>query len=114
MTEEEFLIKRKPFYIDSDSLLVKFASSKHQNCIIAEWFTDYNIPWYNMLRGYFMESDDGDFLMIYQNNYNIPNITCNVIIYLFHHFPTVKWIGLGCNIGKEGEIWEPQLRAFRQ
>lgn len=51
MSEEEFHKKRKPFYLESDTLLVKF--------------------------------------------------------------PTIKWIGLGCNKGALGEVWTPKLKITR-
>jgi len=113
MTEQEFLSARKPFYIDSDTLLVKFSPGKYMDMCISQWFTEYNISYQFKIRGYLMETEnhEEDFLMIYWNNYSIPNISIEVLSYLFRFFPHIKWIGLGCHIGKLGEIWKPQLKV---
>ena len=116
MTVQEFHEIRKPFYIDDNTLLVKFAPGKFLNASHAEWFTEYSIPWYNMIRGYLMETENHqeDYIMLYQNNFNIPNITVQVVSYLFSHFPYVKWIGLGCYKGEPGEIWRPQMQVYNE
>jgi len=113
MTEQEFLSIRKPFYIDSDTLLIKFPPAKFMDTRLSQWFTEYNIPFQFKIRGYLMETEnhDNDYIMIYWNNYSIPNISLEVLGYLFNHFPNIKWIGLGCHIGKLGEIWKPQLKV---
>ena len=114
MTEQDFLVKRKQFYIDSDSLMFKFPNSKNMNVTHAEWFQDFSIPWGFSIRGYIWETENKEeyFMVLYWNNYEIPNITCNVFTYIFNHFPGLQWIGLGCNIGKAGEIWEPQIKVY--
>ena len=33
--------------------------------------------------------------------------------YIFEHFTNIKWIGIGCEKGKPGEIWQPKLKVFR-
>jgi hypothetical protein len=115
MTEQEFLEKRKQFYIESDTLLFRFPNSKHLCSTHAQWYTDFNIPWQFSIRGYLWETEnhENDFMMIYWNHYGIPNVTCNVFSVIFNQFPYVKWIGLGCYIGKKGEIWEPQMKVYR-
>lgn len=115
MTLEEFHLNRKPLYIDSDSLLVRFPTSKHMNTSHAEWFTDMGYPWCHAIRGYLWETEnhEDDRIVIYWNNFEIPNITCMVLNYLFEYFPNIKWVGLGCKVGKVGEIWEPQLKIYK-
>lgn len=115
MTLEEFHEIRKPLYIDSDTVLVKFPTSRHMNVSHAEWFTDFNIPWLHTIRGYLWETEnhENDFITLYVNNYAIPNISCTALLYLFEHFPHIKHIGLGCHIGSVGEVWEPQLKVTR-
>lgn len=115
MTLEEFLHKRKQFYIDPNSGIVRFPTSKHSDTTHAVWFTDMNYQFCSIMRGYFMETEDNknDFIMLYVNNYEIPDCTTSIFTYLFLNFPTLKWIGLGCHVGKEGEIWEPKLRIYR-
>lgn len=115
MTEEEFHSIRKPFYIDPQTGLVKFPAAKYMNKSHSEWFTDLGYQWCSIVRGYFWETDDheDDHLVIYADNYNVPGTNINILVYLFAHFPTVKWIGLGCYIGKQGEKWEPQFKMYR-
>lgn len=113
MNLEEFHSIRKPFYIDNETLLVKFPTSKHMNTSHAEWFTDLGLPWCHTIRGYLYNTDSESFLMLYWNNFEIPNITCIVINYLFEYFPNVQWIGLGCKVGEVGQRWEPQLKVFK-
>lgn len=114
MTLEEFYQQRKSFFIDQDRGIVRFPDSRHSAMSTAEWFTDYNMQWVNVIRGYLWETEnhENDYLMVYHNNFEIPTINIGLIIYLFHHFPKVKWIGLGCIKGKVGDIWEPQLKVF--
>lgn len=106
---------RKPFYLDNDTLLVRTPSAKHMNTSHAEWFSSEGIPYLHTVRGYYIPSYDGseEYLMIYSNDFEIPNIICNIFIYLFDYFPNVKWIGVGCNKGKIGEIWSPKLKIYR-
>lgn len=39
MTEQQFHTIRKPLYLDPETLLVKFPTSKHMNSSHAEWFS---------------------------------------------------------------------------
>lgn len=114
MTVDEFNTKRKPFYIDLDTLLVRFPDGKHSNMSHAEWFADYGIPWAHMVRGYYMKTEEDEFVVIYWNDFEIPNVTAALFPYLFEHFVNIKWIGLGCNKGKLGEVWRPKLKVFRE
>lgn len=45
MTELEFHNIRKPFYLDVETLLVKFPTSKHMNTSHAQWFSDIGYPY---------------------------------------------------------------------
>lgn len=113
MTIEEFHNNRKPFYIDLETLLVKFPDARHSNMSHAQWFADFNIPWVHMVRGYYMENIEEPYIMLYWGDFEIPNIVASIFPYLFEHFPKIKWIGLGCNKGKEGEIWPPKLKVIK-
>lgn len=44
MSELEFHKTRKPLYLDDNTLLVKFPTSKHMNASHAEWFSQEGIP----------------------------------------------------------------------
>ena len=58
--------------------------------------------------------EEEEFVMLYWNNFDIPNITICILSYIFAYFPEIDWIGLGCHQGKDGERWEPQLKVTRQ
>lgn len=113
MNLEEFHLNRKPLYIDNDTLLVRFPTSKHMNCSHSEWFTDLGIPWCHTIRGYYYKTDEEEFIMVYWNNFEIPNVTVLLVNYLFEHFPNLSWIGLGCKVGQVGELWEPQIKVYK-
>lgn len=109
MTVEEFHTNRVPFYIDSDTGIVKTPSSKFLNDSHAAWFSKEGIPYLHTVRGYIYDS----FVMIYVNNFEIPNVSILIVDYLFAYFPNIKWIGLGCDRGKVGEIWKPKYKIYR-
>lgn len=111
MTLEEFHKDRKPLYIHPETLLVKFPSAKHMNSSHAEWFNDEGIPFIHTIRGYY--SDKDGYVMLYSNDFEIPDVVVKFLCYIFEYFPKITWIGLGCNKGKVGEIWEPKLKVFR-
>lgn len=113
MTEEEFHASRKPFYIDSETLDVKFPSQKYMRTSHAVWFTELGYPYVHTVRGYYVENEQDCFVMIYWNDFEIPNINMQAIPYLFEYFPKCKWIGLGCNKGPIGEMWTPKLKITR-
>lgn len=110
MSEEEFHKKRKPFYLESDTLLVKFPTSKHMDCSHAKWFSEIGYPFVHTVRGYYIKDE---YIMLYWNDFEIPNVNASVFSYLFDFFPTIKWIGLGCNKGALGEVWTPKLKITR-
>ena len=113
MTVGEFNTIRRPFYFDMDTMLVKFPDARHANMSHAEWFADYGLPWAHMVRGYYWKHNGEEFVMIYWNDFEIPNVTAIIFCYIFEHFTNIKWIGIGCEKGKLGEIWQPKLKVFR-
>jgi len=84
------------------------------NCSHAEWFTDLGYPYMHTIRGYYWKGENEEFIMLYNNNYSIPNLSINVFTYLFEYFPTIQWIGVGCHKGKPGEIWKPQIKVYNE
>ena len=122
-TMTEFEEKRMPLYIDNNTLSIVFAPVKYSNTSHALWFNDYHYPFPNTLRGYYWgrlnknmdkPKEEEEFVMLYWNNFDIPNITICILSYIFAYFPEIDWIGLGCHQGKDGERWEPQLKVTRQ
>lgn len=113
MTEKEFHEIRKPFYLDLDTLLVKFPSAKYLNTSHAVWFNELGIQFLHTVRGYYMKTEEDEYIMLYWNDFEIPNITSAIFTYLFEYFPDIKWIGMGCHKGKIGEIWKPKLIITR-
>lgn len=57
MTEQEFHAIRKPLYLDSETLLVKFPTSKHMNTSHAQWFSEIGYPFVHTVRGYYMKTE---------------------------------------------------------
>lgn len=115
MELEEFYKTNRPFYIDPNTGSAYFSSAKYLTMSHAEWFTDIHMQWIGIVRGRVFITDDhnDDHILLYVNNFNIPGTNMDVLPYLFEHFPTVKWVGLGCYIGKLGEEWKPQLKVER-
>lgn len=110
MTVAEFHKKRKPFYLEGDTLLVKFPTTKHMDCSHAQWFSEIGCPFVHVVRGYYIEDE---YIMLYWNDFEIPNVNACIFSYLFDFFPTIKWIGLGCHKGTLGEMWKPKLKVVR-
>lgn len=50
MTEREFHLARKPFYIDTDTLLVKFPTQKHMDVSHAKWLSEIGYPFSHTIR----------------------------------------------------------------
>lgn len=113
MSIQEFHNIRKPLYLDVDTLLIKFPTAKHMNTSHAEWFHDSNIPFLHTIRGYYLKNQQDEYVMLYWNDFEIPNINANILIYIFEYFPNIQWIGLECNKGQIGEIWKPKLTIKR-
>ena len=116
MTIEEFHNSRKPFYIDPDTLDVKFPTQKHMATSHAVWFTELGYPYVHTVRGYYKEGkEEGEesYVMLYWNDFEVPNIVIQSFPYLFEYFPKIKWIGLGCHKGKPGEVWPPKFKIYK-
>ena len=106
MEIKEFLEKRIPVYINPDTGLIEVVnSSSIKNEDFAKIFYNLKIYWLNTIRGYLLD----DHIILYINDYEIPNIAAGALVYIFNYFPNIKWIGLGCNKGKPGEVWPPKL-----
>ena len=107
---EKFLSERTPIYIDNETALaVLVNTTKLKDTTWAEIFFNLHYPWINTARGYLMD----DHLILYVNDYEIPNVNVVLMQYLFTYFPDIKWIGLGCIKGEEGEEWKPRLVVRR-
>lgn len=103
---KKFLEKRTPVYIDNDTALAVIVNNTQlRNSTWAEIFSNLHYPWINTTRGYLMD----DYLVLYVNDYEIPNFNIVLLPYLFTFFPKINWIGLGCIKGEPGELWKPKL-----
>lgn len=111
MTVEEFYTLRTPLYLDSDTLNIKIAKGKFANMSHAEWLNDLGYPFLHTIRGYYMKTEDDEYIMLYWNDFEVPNVNVSLFSYIFEYFPNLKW--LGCHIGKEGEIWKPKYKVLR-
>lgn len=106
MTESEFLEKRTPIYIDNETALsVLVNNTDLKNKKFSEIFFKLHYPWLNTTRGYILNNH----MMLYVNDYEIPNVNVVLFQYLFTYLPNIEWIGLGCIKGEKGELWKPRL-----
>lgn len=106
MTEKEFLEKRTPLFVDRETgQIVLVSTSKIKDMSFPEIFSHYRIPWIGTIRGYRIDN----FIVLYTNDYEIPNIGLDFISYTFTYFPDVEWIGLGCTKQESGKVWNPRL-----
>ena len=81
MTEQEFLQKRKPVFVDPESGLATIVSNQNlKDKNFAEIFSNQKIYWLNTIRGYIMD----DHLMLYINDYEIPNFAIGTCVYFFN------------------------------
>ena len=106
---EEFLEKRLPVWLHPETALLHIVSNQERNMNFQEIFMRLHIPWLFTTRGYIYK----DHMILYINDYEIPNVNVSLINYIFAYFPEVQWIGLGCNKGKQGDFWEPKLKVVR-
>lgn len=110
MIKEEFLKARTPVYIDDNTgILLKVSQANLKDQPFTTIFYELKIPWLNTTRGYLYK----DFLVLYVNDYEIPNLNMIINQYLFSHLKDIKWIGYGCYKSKPGEFWEPKLKVYR-
>lgn len=110
MTEQEFLNKRIPIWLEGDDLHVSRPSGTDGNDMHAYLSKKYGYNWMFAIRGYYWP---GSHVMLYIGDYECPNCTTLVAPYLFSYFPDIKYVGFGCNKGKPGEIWEPKIMLIR-
>jgi len=105
--EKKFHNRRIAFYVNEDNIIVFI--KKGQSHI--EYFNEIGHSEYiNFItRGYVLD----DHVIFYKgNNFDIPkNLTIETILELVSsmNIPSIKWIGLGCIIGKVGEKWNPKI-----
>ena len=110
MTEQEFLEKRIPIWLEGDDLHVSTPSKNDGNDMHAFLSKKYGYSWIFAIRGYYWP---GSHVMLYIGDYECPNCTTLVVPYLFNYFSDIKYIGFGCNKGKVGEIWPPKIIMIR-
>lgn len=106
MTEKEFLEKRVPFWLENEELRITIPSSSDRNDVHSHLCKKFGYNYMFAIRGYWWPNNH---VQLYSANYNIPNMTIYVLSYIFEYFKDIKYIGLGCIIGKPGEIWDSQL-----
>ena len=107
MTEQEFLEKRIPIWLEGEDLHISRPSSVNdKNDMHAFLSKKYGYNWLFAIRGYYWP---GSHVMLYMGDYESPNCTTLVAPYIFSSFPDIKYVGFGCNKGKPGEIWEPKI-----
>ena len=111
MTEQEFLEKRIPIWLEGEDLHISRPTSNiDKNDMHAFLAKKYGYSWLFAIRGYYWPDSH---LVLYIGDYECPNCTTLVTPYLFNYFPDIKWIGFGCNKGKIGEIWKPKILVVK-
>ena len=106
MTEQEFLEKRIPIWLEGEDLHISTPSKNDANDMHAFLSKKYGYSWLFAIRGYYWP---GSHVVLYIGDYETPNCTTLVAPYLFNYFPDIKYIGFGCDKGKVGEIWPPKI-----
>ena len=108
--EKNFLSERTPLYIDNETAqAVIVNNSTLKDATFAEIFSHLHYPWLFTTRGYIKDNH----IILYVNDYDIPNINISLLQYLFTYFPSIDWVGLGCIKGNPGEWWKPRLVVRR-
>ena len=111
MTEQEFLEKRIPIWLEGDDLHIsRPTSNTDKNDMHAFLCKKYGYSWIYASRGYYWP---GSHVQLYIGDYETINCTVLVTSYIFAYFPDIKYIGIGCNKGKPGEIWPPKIIVAR-
>jgi len=110
MTEQEFLEKRIPIWLEGEDLHVSRPSTTDGNDMHAFLSKKYGYSWMFAIRGYYLP---GSHIQLYIGDYECPNCTTLVAPYLFEYFKDIKYIGFGCNKGKPGEIWPAKITIVR-
>lgn len=101
--EKDFHKGRLPFCV-IDNVMV-LPPNCHVNSTHVEWFQDMEIPFINTVRGYIIENH----ILLYVNDFEIPNIDTHFLAYLFIRYPELEWVGLGCVKGVIGDEWKPKF-----
>lgn len=110
MTEQEFLEKRIPIWLEGEDLHVSRPSTTDGNDMHAFLSKKYGYSWMFAIRGYYLP---GSHIQLYIGDYECPNCTTLVAPYLFEYFKDIKYIGFGCNKGNPGEIWPAKITIVR-
>lgn len=111
MTEQEFLEKRIPIWLEGDDLHISRPTSASDRTDMHAFLSKkYGYNWLFAIRGYYWP---GSHVQLYNGDYETPNCTTYVSQYLFSYFPDIKYVGFGCNKGKVGEIWPPKVTIIR-
>lgn len=110
MTEQEFLEKRIPIWLEGDDLHVSTPGSADRKDMHVFLSKKYGFNWLWSIRGYYWP---GSHVQLYQGDYETPNCTTMVTSYLFNYFLDIKYIGFGCNKGEIGEIWPAKIVVAR-
>lgn len=99
--EQEFHTNRIMFYFKNDNIV--FPKYKYVNCSHKEWFEKENIDIDKTIRGYKL---DLNVYLYIGKDFEIPNITYNMIEQILNIFPDIWHIYLGCQVGEIGEQWK--------
>ena len=110
MTEQEFLEKRIPIWLEGEDLHISTPSKNDSNDFHTFLSKKYGYNWMFAIRGYYWP---GSHVQVYQADYETPNCTILFAQYLLNYFPDINYVGFGCYKGKVGEIWHPKVCIVR-
>lgn len=110
MTEQEFLEKRIPIWLEGEDLHISRPSTSDAKDMHAFLSKKYGYSWLFAIRGYYWP---GSHVQLYIGQYECPNCTLLVTQYIFSFFPDINYIGFGCYEGKPGEIWPAKIVVAR-
>lgn len=110
MTEQEFLEKRIPIWLEGDDLHVSMPSNMDKKNMHAFLSKKYGYSWLFAIRGYYWPDSH---VTLYMGQYETPNCTTLVAPYLFNYFKDINYVGFGCYEGKPGEIWDSKITVVR-
>ena len=110
MTEQEFLNKRVPIWLEGEDLHISTPNGVDRNDMHAFLCKKYGYNFMFCIRGYYWP---GSHVILYIGDYECPNCTTLVTSYIFSYFPDINYVGFGCNKGKVGEIWDPKIIVVR-
>ena len=108
--EKKFLEERTPLYLIGDNMNITLVTGKDKDDIHSHLCKQYGINWMRTIRGYWIPNK---LVCIYIGDYEIPNISIEIIQYIFNFFKDINYLGIGCNKGEVGEIWEPKICIAR-